>query len=112
MGIGVSNLQKDVRTFPLVYNGEEAKVTYRPSVVTPARLDALREVPAEEGDRALVMLLSELLVEWEVMDDDGSPFPTSAPALSTLPIQFLAEVVNQIRDDTNPAAAGKASPAG
>lgn len=109
MGIRVSNIAKDERTFDYEFGGESATITYRPGVVTTERMDALREVPEDQGDHVICQFLSEILVKWDVEKDDGSMWPTDYDGLRGLPLQFVGDVLMAIRGDVAPdPAEGKA----
>lgn len=109
MGIKISNIAKDERTFEYEFGGESAEITYRPGAVTTERMDTLRKMPADEGDRVICQFLSEILVRWDVLDDDGEQWPTTYEALTKLPLQFVGDVLLAIREDVAPGEAeGKA----
>jgi hypothetical protein len=51
--------------------------------------------PGGEGDQidAMIELFAELLLEWNVEDDDGAPVPTTAVGLATLPAPFVMSLI-------------------
>lgn len=102
MGIRISNIAKDERTFDYEFGGESATITYRPGVVTTERMDALREVPEDQGDHVICQFLSEILVRWDVEEDDGSMWGTDYASLTRLPLQFIGDVLYAIRSDVAP----------
>lgn len=57
---------------PLVFDGEDLTVTYNVSACTPELLDTVGRTPAR-------VILSQLLVSWEVLDE-GRPYQPEAEA--------------------------------
>lgn len=106
MGIQVSNLRKDEKTFTFTKGDDSAEITYRPSAVTPKSMSKVRETDPNEGDLAVVHLLAGnpdedvhgVLVRWDVMDGDEM-WPITVERVSELPLGFLADVLKAIQDD-------------
>jgi hypothetical protein len=83
MGISMKNVKAATKATTVKWEGEEAKLTYRPSAVTPAMMDeVLMEEENGKGHHALTGLLVHVLVDWEVLDDDGEPLPITSETLS------------------------------
>jgi len=78
-------------------------VTYRPGGFTPETEARLRQYADDQrGGAALVALLVDCLVEWDLLDEKGKPLPINAKALSSLPTLFLSRVVQAITEDMRP----------
>lgn len=107
MAIKISDLMQDERTCEMVFDGETAKITYRPSGYTPTTEDALQKgLETQRPSVGVASLLSELLLEWEVMDDDGQALPINLETLQRLPAGFLYSVMNAIIEDMTGAQEG------
>ncbi len=46
------------------------------------------------------LFVYSLLVEWDLMDDDGKPYPINADSISKLPSGILAKIMTAINSDT------------
>ena len=100
MPIRLSNLVKDIRTCQVVFGEEQANLTYRPSAYTPLLEDELQETMQENRPgNALAEMLANVLLSWEVLDDDGEEIRPTAEHLAKFPVGFLAEVVKTISED-------------
>lgn len=110
MGIQVTNLRKDERTFTFTLGDDAAEITYRPSGVTPKSLARVREAGEDEGEKAVVNLLLDVLVRWDIMDGDDM-WPITEDRLGDLPLTFLADVLDGIQTDMV-GEAGKTSAGG
>jgi hypothetical protein len=100
MPIRVSNLAKNVRETTVAYEGETAAVSYKPGSVTPNMLDEMQAHKEDAG--ALVSLIRRCVAEWDVLQDDGKPLPTDAPAVGDLPVAFLNAVLTAVFEDMRP----------
>ena len=99
----LSDLAKDRRTVTVTVNGGTVSVTYRPGGITPQSEDALRELIAEQrAGASLVAMLSGILVEWDLQDDEGQPYPMDAESLRRLPTVFLSAIAEGISADLRP----------
>lgn len=105
MAIRIANLGTDTRTVELSIDNEVLRVVYRPSGVTPVTEDRLRAMAADQrGGASLVVLLADVLVSWDLLDNDGTPYPITAESLSCLPTLFLARLTDAIKQDVIPKA--------
>jgi len=88
--------------------GEDVlEVEYRPDAVTPRMVIQVDEAkkPAEQM-RAVVEALSRILVSWDLIGEDGKPYPITKASLMDLPLFFLAQVFQAVTEDM---AVGKGS---
>lgn len=103
MPVRLSHLARDKRTCTVAVGDESVTVVYRPSAITPELEDQLREYAADQrGGAALVALLAQCLVEWDVLDDTGTPLQPTTENLRRLPIAFLGQVVQALMEDLRP----------
>ncbi len=100
MPITLDNLKQDRRTCTVEYGGETASLTYRPSGYTPEVEDRFQTfIESSRSANGFAGFLANILVEWDVLDDNGKMFPITLEDLRTLPARFLTSVVNAITAD-------------
>jgi hypothetical protein len=99
MPISLSHMKNDKRTLTVHYFGDECNVTYRPSALTPVTENALRDA---EDNTTLIDTLAEMIVAWDVLDEEGKPLPIEADVLNQLPNAFLGHVLQACREDMLP----------
>lgn len=103
MPVRISHLSADQRTIKIPWGDDAVIVTYRPSGISPAIEDRVREhMAAEKAGAMLVELLASCLVDWDLLDDNGRPLPTNKKALRELPTVFLTKVTTAITEDMSP----------
>lgn len=80
------------------------EVTYRPGALTLQVADDLREAQFNPlGDVEVVgHTLLTIIEKWDLMDDDGTPYPVSEESIKKLPIEFLGRIFNAIQNDAIP----------
>lgn len=104
MAIQLSQLKANTRTIIVPYYGDTVTVTYRPSVLTPARESAIRE-GVQAGDNApMLSAIAEMVIEWDVMGEDGEPLARTPQVLETLPSALLSAIFGEIGEDMSPKA--------
>lgn len=93
-------------------NEETLKVEYRPASYTPAQLSKMRaesEAAAENDEDAalsrMVDTMLQLLVSWDLTEDDGTEIPLTREALQHVPLNLFNEVISAVGEDQQ---AGKA----
>lgn len=97
MPISLAELQSNLRTLVIDYDGEKVQVVYRPGILTPATND-------DFAKQSVVEQLETLLVSWDVLDDKGKPLPVTTDLLNQLPGRFLAHIAAEISGDMRPNA--------
>lgn len=112
MGISASALTGETRTFTWVRGEDTCEITYRTGGLTAD--DIKKAAKAEEGDKSavidkLLVMLSDILESWEVLDDKGKMVPTTVEGMGGLPFGFLVEVLNAIQEDMG-GSVGEAVP--
>lgn len=93
MGVSYQAVAADRATvvFPAAEGSpDHLTVSYRPNKMTTAWMN---------DGRKLVDSMPEIVTEWDLTDDDGSPFPLDSENLSRLPITFLGYVLSQLLGD-------------
>lgn len=102
----LSRVLSETKTVSVVLNGETLIATFRPGAVTPASL--ARATAAFESDlneqqaqfaavELMVQFLGDVLVSWNLTDDNDEVLPTSVETLQMLPIEALARVFAAIQ---------------
>lgn len=103
MPIKLHELTENEATCQAEFMGETASVTYRPAAYTPELEEEIRECTNEDlPSNSLAVLLSEVLISWEVLDENGDKIPPEYENLRKMPTRFLAAVVRAINEDQNP----------
>lgn len=100
MPISLSALKSGERTFLFEYEEESAEITYRLNTYTP-ELEQLVADKLESGLPAssTAVILAELLIDWDVVDDNGERLPTDYATLSRFPLEFLTALLTAISGD-------------
>lgn len=136
MPLKVSSLQpSETKTVTFEWQGEEetpdsVTVTYR-DVTTPLYYQLLSQriaigaTVAKGGNvqlkdaanvtEALALVLSGMIVEWDVLGEDGGMYPATFDALAMLPMGFLFTVFDTIstgQADPNASKTGRRSRGG
>lgn len=112
MAVRLSRIKGDTRTVTLNFGEEgDLTVTYRPGVMTPAREEQLVIDEREgRGVRAVVSLLAEMVVDWDLLDDDGQPIARDVDVLmSSLPADVLVMLLDAIKRVDSPGEANGAT---
>ncbi len=108
----IGNLVRDRKTVTVQVGDGTVQVTFRPSGITPEIEDRLRDMIAEQRVGAsFVALLSGILVEWDLQDDEGRPYPMDAESLRRLPTVFLYAVAQAVSAEMvpNPPSGGSSA---
>jgi hypothetical protein len=105
MPITLTALRNDRRETAVEYEGESAQIVYRPSAYTPETEDGLRgAVESGRPARGLATVLSQVLLEWEVVDDDGNLLPVTLELMMQMPNAFLVAISNAVSKDMGVAS--------
>lgn len=100
MPISFSDLIQDRRVLEFSFLDDKVVLTYRPSGITPEVEDRLQGlIETRRSSNSMAEFLAGVLVEWDVENDDGTPYPTTLESLRKLPGNFLVRMVNEITDD-------------
>jgi hypothetical protein len=108
MAIRLSDLTKETRKAHVnVGASEPLEIEYRVRAYTAELEDSI--IGAQERPAmALAQILKKLIVAWNLVDDDGKPYPIDDAHLSKLPVQVAIAIFQAIADDMrpNPQTAG------
>lgn len=105
MAVRLSQIKGETRTVRIDFGDEgDLNITFRPGGITPAREEELQVEEAEgRGLRALIGLLCEVIVEWDLLDENGAPFPLDVEALmQSIPADLFQQVFLAIGEAAAP----------
>lgn len=83
--VSIRDLSNDKRDIVVTYGEHKISVTYRPSTITDEFLERHRT-------DSMAASIAEAVDAWDVVDDDGQPFPLTLERLATLPIALMRRV--------------------
>lgn len=120
MPIRLADIYKDSKTVTFEYEGSEVTVEYRHKKLTPVNRVALMagseffqerkpatkpgkgKKPQEtglswrdvmDGNERFYGLVAEIIVSWDVLDEEGQPLPVTVEWLGMLPQDFLSGMI-------------------
>ena len=104
MGIKLSSLKSERKTLAVSIGEEKLNVVYNPKAYTPEVEDAVADGFAQTGrqSRGIQSFITGLVLEWDLIDDDGTPIAPTADNLKHIPIEIQGEVLSAIVDDMSP----------
>ena len=100
MPIRLGDLRKERKRVTFPFAGDTVTLVYTTGAVTPeleARAFAIDDDHHYLG--GLADLLTEILVEWDVLGDDGRPLPITREQIGKLSAQFLGMAWSAITSD-------------
>jgi len=102
MAIRLSDLTKETRKVSVnVGASEPLEVEYRTRAYTAELEDSITSAQ-ERPATALAQMLKKLIVAWNLVDDDGKPYPLDDVNLSKLPVQVMIAIFQAIAEDMRP----------
>ena len=104
MPIQLSQLKANTRTVVVAYYDDTVTVRYQPSVLTPNREAAIKAAASDNDNTAMLEAISEMVLEWDVLGDEGKPLPRTVDVLRELPNAFLTAIFQSIGEDMAPKA--------
>ena len=101
MPLNVAQLVAKRVPLTFTYDGQEVHLEFRPlsEVVQTKLRETITEPPDET---ALRHFLAAVLVSWDVLSDDGTPYPTTAEALIPFPYDFLMAATMAVQEAIRP----------
>lgn len=84
----------------------ELNVAYNPRSITPEMEDKIQR--ALEEKRQLTWLaetLAALVIEWDLLDDEGRPMPASVEVMKGMPAAVLNDIFQAVMGDMRPPQA-------
>jgi len=102
MAIKLSDLTKETRKlFVNLGAHEPLEIKYRARAYT-AELENNLASAHERPATALAQMLGSLIVDWNLVDDDGNLYPLDNEHLSKLPVQVMIAIFQAIAEDMRP----------
>lgn len=100
MAIRLGDLLKEERTVTVEFGGEKCDVVYQPGKLTPL----VGQNMDVEGVVPVAILLSDVLLRWDLFDgedSEGNPIrvPLDYETIASLPSEFLDAVQTTLLDD-------------
>jgi len=96
----ISDMVRDRREITLVVLGEDVHITFRPSAYTPIVEDQVqRFFESARPGNGLARMLSSVLIDWDVLDDNNKPIEITEENLRQLPMEFLTSVSNALAEE-------------
>ena len=102
MPISITDLKGNIRTINVSYFQFNSVVKYRPAMMTPVSDSEIQDA-IDNGDReASIRRLCEILVDWDLIDEDGEMYPITPDALGGLDSGFLTAILQAVNEDRVP----------
>lgn len=104
--------QKPVSTTVDLGDGDTVTLTFDRNRVTPAWVQLAQKRDEDQDALSLPKALADVLLGWDVTDDDGAVFPPVADNIAVLSYPAQRDLLARIMEAAVPSdAEGKASPA-
>ena len=109
----ISNLtRRKIVTTTVDIDGESVQVTFDRNKITPAWVAATQERDREKDALSIPKAFAEVIVEWDITDEAGDPYPPTVENIAVFSSLILGEFMGQIIEASVPGAAeGKDLPA-
>lgn len=106
MPIDITSRREKTKEVTVNYDGETAKVWYRPGEITPHLSRQLSEQIETTGESYIVALVCKWVKAWELTFDASAdpiePIPLEPEIVGMLETPLLSAVIEAIRDDWQP----------
>ncbi len=103
MPISIAALAANRRTVNIDFDGDTLKVVYRPSAINAAQEHReLEDKAVGKYVLSIIHTLTETIVSWDLLGDDGQPLPLTEDALKPLGIDILSKISSAIIADALP----------
>lgn len=104
MAISVKKRRKIEKVVTVEYDGDSADVRYRPAAITKGLSEEILEQDFKTSSQVIAYWLSQVVVSWDVLDEDDKPMEPTPELMSQLEPQFLSAVRDAIVEDMSPNA--------
>lgn len=105
MPITLDDLRRDERICTVEFAGSTAEITYKPQGYTPEVEDAFQKaLENRRSSNGLAQFVAALVIRWDVLGDDGEPYPLDLESLCKLPSRFLTAVTETLNRDIREAS--------
>lgn len=91
----LSDFVNETKTEELEVRGQLIQVEFDPDYFTPELEEAIAGAQKDKAGRLLAKLVSDIVVSWD-LTRGGEDFPPTEENCKTLPLLFLADLVNAI----------------
>lgn len=100
MAISLTDMQVENKTFEMDFGkGKTLNITYDPNLITSDMLTDMNMGVAET-----CKILSELILEWDLVDDEKKPVAPTEAFFNSLKIIVMNKILTAIFDDAFPKA--------
>ena len=104
MPITLRALAQDRQTLRIDYgDAGDLNIVYTPSLLTEKLLTRLSSMTGETamGDAAEIVnaVLLKLVLEWDLLDDDGEPLPLTVDGMGEAPLKVRFDIMQRIASD-------------
>ena len=90
------------RQVAIKVEGETLNVVYNERMLTPGLIREVERLDKSEDVDGTVELLSRLLIEWDLQDEKGKPWPITRESLADLTYRELGMIQRAITEDLAP----------
>lgn len=106
MAVRLSEMRAKVRETHLDWDGNRVDFAYKPNEFTMELADQIEKAANDEDANVVSLLLSPIIVWWDVLDDDDQRLAPSPENMQRFPLNFLLAVMKAVTDDQDPEAKG------
>lgn len=78
-------------------SGSVLNVVYTPAAYTVAELEELQK--AERDTSRIIKSVQDVVLEWDLTDDDGQPVPLTTEALRHVPTSIFMQIIRAVNED-------------
>jgi hypothetical protein len=71
------------------FGGETVQVVFDRNAMTQRWVKQMQETPASVDVEIASRSLADILLEWDIVEEDGTPTPITVPVLADLPLAFI-----------------------
>lgn len=97
MPLNIKTLSAKINELETEFAGEKVKLTFRSGIITPTWEQKYKGKPDGVYQQA-----AEIIETWDVLGDDGKPYPTDLKSLRDLPVEFIGHIVSACANDLVP----------
>lgn len=105
MALVINKSKAELKTVFIPFGDDEIKIVYKPSEWTPKTTMDLQETEGAAQTEFSVNLLSKMIVEWDVLEDEGGPpMPITKKNLMALPQMVINAIIEGVTEHMRPKA--------
>lgn len=106
----LSEFVNEMQEEDLVVRGTSLHVSFDPDYFTPELEEQIERADKRKASRLMAKIVSDMVDDWD-LTKGGEAFPPTEENCRTLPLLFLADLINAIAEASKPSEAeGKVSP--